>query len=165
MELTKVQTMSDLNKEREVTFGYTEVVQTYSILAVLFLANLCLGVIGTFWLQTKQRKGEVGIMRSFGTTRGGIVRLILSEATMLTTASFIIGCFIYLQYALKEGLYLGILTGNVDEGTTWVSDLSQHFIITSVIVYAVMLITVLIGAYIPARNLSRIPPVDALRVS
>ena len=165
LELTKVQTMSDLNKEREFSFGYTGVVQTYAILAVLFLANLCLGVIGTFWFQTKQRRGEVGIMRSFGATRGGIVRLILGEATILTTASFIIGCFIYLQYALKEGLYLGILAGNIDEGTTWVSDFSQHFIITSAIVYAVILTTVLIGAYIPAHSLSRIPPVEALRAS
>lgn len=163
LELTRVQTMSDLNDEREATFGYTEVVLTYTCLAVLFLVNLCLGVIGTFWLQTKQRRGEVGIMRSFGATRGGIVRLILSESALLTTSATIIGCLIYLQYALKQGLYLGIWGGNIDEGTTWVSDFSLHFIITSVIVYCVMLFTVLIGAYIPARNLSRIPPVDALK--
>ena len=33
--------------------------------ALFFLINLCLGVIGTFWMQTKRRTEESGIMRAF----------------------------------------------------------------------------------------------------
>ena len=33
--------------------------------ALFFLVNLCLGVIGTFWMQTKRRTEESGIMRAF----------------------------------------------------------------------------------------------------
>ena len=37
-------------------------------MAAFFLVNLCLGVIGTFWLQTRTRREEVGVMLSFGAT-------------------------------------------------------------------------------------------------
>ena len=36
------------------------------ILLCFFLINLIIGVIGNFWLQTRQRASEVAIMKSFG---------------------------------------------------------------------------------------------------
>lgn len=48
-------------------------------MASFFLVNLCLGVIGTFWLQTRTRREEVGVMLSFGATRSDIVRLLMGE--------------------------------------------------------------------------------------
>ncbi len=50
-------------------------------MAAFFLVNLCLGVIGTFWLQTRTRREEVGVMLSFGATRSDIVRLLMGEGT------------------------------------------------------------------------------------
>ncbi|MBR2238017.1 MAG: transposase [Prevotella sp.] len=43
--------------------------------AVFFLINLCLGIIGTFWMQTKRRTEESGIMRAFGATKRRIMHL------------------------------------------------------------------------------------------
>lgn len=143
--------------------GITNKLRINVVLAIFFGISLCLGVIGSFYLQTRRRSEEGGIMRSFGATRGFLVRELLLEGIILTTISWIIGCFIYLQYALKEGL---VLIGQHEAHelfSNWTDRFGEHFMIVSLIVYAVLLIVVSIGIYIPARNISRVNPVDALR--
>lgn len=147
-------------------------------MAVFFLLNLCLGVIGTFWLQTRTRREEVGVMLSFGATPRRIVSLLLGEGAVLTLLASLTGFIIYLQYVLKEGLNNGLNWNNSlvtawasDIKTAsmkplesyWVSDFSQHFCIVSLIILLILLAVVLIGIYIPARSISRIPPTEALR--
>ena len=39
----------------------------------------------------------------------------------------------------------------------------EHFFVISAIVYALILVCTLIGTYLPAREVSRVDPVDALR--
>ena len=131
-------------------------------MAAFFLINLCLGVIGTFWLQTRTRREEVGVILSFGGTPGYIVRMLMGEGTLLTFVAVFIGCLIYLQYAIKDGLILGNTWIDSTE-TYWVTNFPQHFLIVSFIVFLIMLAVVLIGIYIPARKISRIPPTEALR--
>ena len=38
-----------------------------------------------------------------------------------------------------------------------------HFLAVSAFVYVLLLVVVLVGVYIPARRISRIPPTEALR--
>ena len=47
--------------------------------------------------------------------------------------------------------------------TYWVSDFTQHFFIVSLVILLILLAVVLVGIYIPARSISRIPPTEALR--
>lgn len=133
------------------------------LVAVFFLVNLCLGVVGTFWLQTRTRREEVGVMLSFGATPGHIVRLLLGEGAVLTTLGTFIGCFIYLQYAISEGFSKGAMWNDILRPEYWTDYFWAHFLIVSLIVYAILLVVVSIGVYIPARKISRIPPTEALR--
>lgn len=147
-------------------------------MAVFFFLNLCLGVIGTFWLQTRTRREEVGVMLSFGATPRRIVCQLLGEGAVLTVLASLTGFLIYLQYALKEGLNNGLAwnnsavtawTSNLGTATVesfetyWVSDFALHFSIVSLIILMILLAVVLIGIYIPARSISRIPPTEALQ--
>lgn len=148
-------------------------------MAVFFLVNLSLGVIGTFWLQTRTRREEVGVMLSFGATPKRIVALLMGEGAVLTLLASLTGFLLYLQYALKEGLYNGLGWTNSTvtawasgfEGlgriepldTYWVDSFAQHFCIVSLIILLILLAVVLTGIYIPARGISRIPPTEALR--
>ena len=86
--------------------------------------NLCLGVIGTFWLQTRTRREEVGVMLSFGATRSDIVRLLMGEGTVLTVVASLTGFLLYLQYALKEGLA---------KGQNWVESTESYRILPCII--------------------------------
>lgn len=131
--------------------------------AMFFLINLCLGVIGTFWLQTRTRREEVGVMLSYGATPHNIRVLLLGEGVVLTTISTLIGCIIYLQYALSEGLY-GL--DNYIKSITqpcWIYNFGQHYLIVSFIIYIILLLVVLTGIYIPAHRISTISPTEALR--
>lgn len=154
---------SKLLADKEYREGVSNEIHMNIALALFFLMNLCLGVIGAFWLQTQKRKEEAGIMRSFGATPGFILRVFWGEGFVLTTVSFVIGCFAYLQYALSEGIYVGRTPDYLMSSSYWVSSFSTHFIGVSVVVYLVILAVVLIGIYIPARNISHIPPTEALR--
>lgn len=157
----KVEPYRQLIARREYA-GTTTLYQRNVAMAVFFLVNLCLGVAGTFWVQTRTRREEVGVMLSYGATPGGIVRFLLGEGVVLTTVSTLIGCILYLQYAISEGLAKG-QTGMETTGSYWVQNFGQHFCIVSLIVYLVLLIVVLMGIYIPARRISTIPPTEALR--
>lgn len=157
-----VSSYPQLIRKYEYGAGVTNRIRLNVALAVFFLVNLCLGVIGTFWLQTRKRSEEAGVMRSFGATPGHIVRMLLSEGAMLCTVAFLLGCLAYLQYAIHEGLSNGANWKEV-MSDDWVSHFGSHFAGVSLIVYLILVIVVGIGIYIPARNISRIRPVDALR--
>ena len=136
--------------------------------SLFFLFFLFMGVTGTFWMQTRSRREEIGIMKSFGATRNTVMRIFLIEGFVLTTLAVAVACFLYLQYALKEGLYnplpnsgnnLNILGG----ARFWFEHFQQHFTVISLLTWVLLLVVVCIGIYLPARGICRIPPTDALR--
>lgn len=130
------------------------------IFAVFFLLNVCLGVTGTFWMMTRKRSPEVGVMRAFGFTPGRVRRLLFLEVALLSVVSWVIGCGLYLIYALKKGLFMG----NTDDFThTWVESFPQHFAVISGIILILLMAAVLIGVVGPGWRLSRVNPVVALR--
>lgn len=143
--------------------GNTNKLRINTALAIFFGISLCLGVAGSFYLQTRRRTEEGGIMRSFGATRWFLVRELILEGVVLTTITWIIGCLIYLQFALKEGLQMIGWNHPHESMANWTDHFAQHFIIVSLIVYVILLIVVTVGIYIPAHYISRSNPVDALR--
>ena len=112
--------------------------------AIFFLINLCLGVIGTFWMQTN------------------IMGLFLAEGFVLTTISMLITCVLYINY-VKTGLGELCIPSSTQPDPTWVADKPLHFLIISGIVYLIILLTVSIGILIPSWNIVRTKPVEALR--
>ena len=157
----ELQSYDEINAARE--FSDSTVLYRRSLsIALFFLVNLCLGVIGTFWMQTRTRREEVGVMLSYGATPQRSRLLLLGEGTALTTLATFIGCFIYLQYAFSEGLNTG---SSLMEAVTpgWVDNFGLHFFFVSLMVYVILLLVVWIGIYIPAHRISSISPTEALR--
>lgn len=81
----------------------------------------------------------------------------------------VIGCLLYLQWALLEGLYtfgdlfsyecrMVLASDGYLPGDFW-----GHFLAVSLLVYGVMAVVTCLGVWLPARNISRVPPVEALR--
>ena len=150
--------------------GNTEVatfLQSRTVLGAFFLFCLFLGISGSFWMQTDSRREEIGVMKSFGATSGYIMRMLITEGLILTTVAVLLGCFIYLQYAMKAGLYTpadafgGNLPGLL-AGRYWFEHFTTHFLVVSLATWFVMAVVACTGICIPARNISRIMPTDAL---
>ena len=146
--------------------GYTGYLRRYISLAVFFMFCLCLGTIGTFWLQTRKRKEESGIRRSFGASKRRIMREFLTEGFVLTTICHIVGCFLFLQYAISFGLSRGLMRTDMPLShinDSWLNHFAPHFLAVGTFIYLIILLTVSIGILIPAWNIVRTKPVEALR--
>ena len=147
---------------------YLNAMRMRYVLAAFFLISLCLGVIGTFWLQTKVRKEDIGVMLSFGGTPNYIIRMLMGEGIVLCTIAVIIGCLIYMQYGISEGLVNDYMWGGARADSpmvadSWIDSFPQHFLLVSGIIWVIMTIVVLIGIYIPANKISHVQPTEALR--
>lgn len=149
----------------ETTYGIHRERTSQILLAAFFLLNLVLGTIGCFWLQTRKRVEEIGVRRAYGARRRNIVCMLLGESAMLATISVLIGVLVYLQFALKYNLLNAGFpnNGHLNIIDNWVSRFGEHFLLISVIVYAIILVCVLVGTLIPAISASRVTVTEALR--
>lgn len=172
--INQLMTYEDHLMEMELDNGRPQEVNRSLALALFFLLNLILAVIGTVWLHAKRRTEECGVRRAYGATRLRLLGSFLAEGATLATVAVIIGCIIFLNYA-----YSGLQT-DVDGSQyfdtmyctfypsapadhTWVEDFWPHFLIVSAIVYFIILVTVLIGTAIPAWRICRSEITEALR--
>lgn len=160
---SKLTPFHEVQRESDLKEGVTNEIRMKYLLAYFFMINLLLAVSGTFWLHTRTRREEIGIRLSYGASPTGICRMLIGEAFVLTTIAVVIGCFIYFQWAYHEGFY--VLKDNVpgNDSLYLTNHFAAHFCIVSLIVYVVMLAVTWLGVYIPARSISRISPVEALR--
>lgn len=159
----EIQMASDLEK------GVTNEVRSKYILALFFLFNLLLAVSGTFWMNTSARHEEIGIRLSYGASPVGIRLMLLGEGVVLTTVAVLVGCFIYFHWAYMEGLYAYGDLFSFEQTMVGSSDsylpghFGLHFVAVSLLVYGLMALVTCLGVYVPARRISTISPVEALK--
>jgi len=159
----QIQEASDLQE------GVTNEVRTKYILACFFMFNLLLAVSGTFWMNTRTRREEVGIRLSYGASPMQIRLMLIGEGMVLTTIAVLVGCFVYFHWAHLEGLYTfgDLFTWDkrmASDGRFYLPNhFWAHFTVVSLLIYVVMLVVTWLGVYLPARSISRTSPVDALR--
>lgn len=148
-----------------ISQGYFSNTYDYGVQLLLgsfFLFCIFFGVSGSFWMQTRARREEIGILKSFGATSGKMARLFLIEGLILTTVSVFLGAVIYLQYALHTGLYQPENTCFSPFVHYWFESFKLHYLIVSAVVWLLMVLIVSFGIYVPVRGISRIAPTEAL---
>lgn len=160
---SKLTPFHEVQKESDLREGVTNEIRMKYLLAYFFMINLLLAVSGTFWLHTRTRREEIGIRLSYGASSGSVCRMLIGEAFVMTTVAVVLGCVLYFQWAYYEGFYVlnDRVPGNDDLYLT--NHFPAHFCIVSLIVYVVMLAVTWLGVYVPARSISKISPVEALR--
>ena len=171
--ISNLMTFDEHLQQLELDDGRTQEVNRSLALALFFLVNLMLAVIGTVWLHAKRRTEECGVRRAFGATRWRVFFDFLWRNALLATAAVIIGCIIYLNYA-----HSGVQVYNGEEhyetlytyqgyllpiDKTWVEHFWPHFLVVSAVVYIIILCTVLIGTAIPALKIIGAKITNALR--
>ncbi|MDE6347750.1 MAG: FtsX-like permease family protein [Bacteroides sp.] len=120
-------------------------------------------------MNTCARHEEIGIRLSYGASPMKIQWMLLGEGMVLTTMAVLLGCFIYFQWAYMEGLYtFGDLfsydrTLVVASASYLPGRFGLHFAVVSLPVYGLMALVTCLGVYVPARNISTISPVEALK--
>ncbi|MBQ6192234.1 MAG: ABC transporter permease [Bacteroidaceae bacterium] len=174
IRISKIMPYEDSLLADDLQDGLPQETNMHLALALFFLINLSLAVIGTVWLQAKRRTEECGVRRAFGATKPRLLLSFLAEGALMATVAIVIGCIIYLNYA-HSGYYetqggfetFNMYTSQLNmpplSDLTWVDHFWPHFLIVSACVYIIILCTVLIGTTIPALKILGTKITDALR--
>jgi len=120
-----------------------------TVFAMLALAIACVGLYGTMSYNVARRTAEIGIRMALGAQRRLVIWMVLREVVLLAALGVAIGAPIALATAKLVKSYLfGIKPDD------------PLALIGSVVV---LLAAAILAGYLPARNASRIDPMNALR--
>lgn len=112
---------------------------TYLSVAVFFLMNAFLAVLGTFWFRTQQRRSELGLRVALGSTRVSLRKLLLGEGLILLTLAFIPAIIVGANLGFAE-----IVSDYPVEFTL------LRFLAGMSVTYILLAITVFIAVWLPA---------------
>lgn len=123
---------------------------------VLFLlANVFLGLLGTFWYRTRTRVSEIALRKTLGATNSSVFRTLMAEGFTLlgiavVIAAIIVGVLVKLEIANMQ--FYGY------------EALDTHAVVVNAVASLLMLAAVIaIGIWIPARSAMKVDPAISLR--
>lgn len=140
------------NQKTRANSIYIDTISQIGFIVIFLLINIFLGVTGTFWYRTRQRKSEMGLRIAMGSTRTGLQQLLIGEGLTLLAFATIPAIGIAFLIESAEIINLGKIPFTAD-----------RFIIGQIITISLMALMVIVGIYFPARSVSKLQPVEALR--
>ena len=116
------------------------------------LVNIFLGLLGTFWFRTQQRKSEIALHKAHGATNGMVFTRLLSEGWLLLLIITPIALIIDFNLAHAE-------LNSWRNGTTLEWD---RLLFCAGISFVLIALMIAIGIGIPAQKAMKIDPANAL---
>ena len=130
---------------------YNEMRNNFTGMAFL-LVNIFLGLLGTFWFRTQQRKSEIALHKAHGATNQMVFTRLLCEGWLLLLIVTPIALLIDFNLAHAE-------LNSWRNGTTLEWD---RLLFCGGISFALIALMIAIGIGIPARKAMKIDPAEAL---
>ena len=130
---------------------YNEMRNNYTGMAFL-LVNIFLGLLGTFWFRTQQRKSEIALHKAHGATNQMVFTRLLSEGWLLLLIVTPIALLIDFNLAYAE-----LNSWRNDTTLEW-----DRLLFCGGISFALIALMIAIGIGIPARKAMKIDPAEAL---
>lgn len=126
----------------------TNIIQAFTLLTVL------IGVASALLLSTYRRRGEIGVMRSFGLSRGFVATVFVFQGTILGALSSALG--------VTGGWFLTNWLGSIKTNTgDLLLPISQDGAAYAIVVVATITGSA-VAAVIPARSASSIDPLEVV---
>jgi putative ABC transport system permease protein len=124
----------------------------YLVGGTFLMLNIFLGILGTFWFRTQQRKGEIALFKALGSSNRDVFSREIAEGLILLSVATVFAIIIDLNLA-----YAGLNKSN--DGVTLEAG---RFIITILISYLMTALMIIIGIWFPAKKAMNIQPAEAL---
>lgn len=149
--LLGVTPISDYRDFMLKAYGVNESVQNRTGFTIFFLFNVFLGVIGTFWLRIKRRRGEIGLRLAVGSSRAGVMRQMMTESLLLAGMAVVPAVLVWIHLTWMDFM------PTQDLAYTW-----QRFMVNTLFTLIPLLAVILLATWYPARKSSLIQPAEAL---
>lgn len=140
------------NIRRDYQMDETIQIRNYLFGMGFLLLNIFLGLLGTFWFRTQQRRCEIALRKALGSTNRDVFRRLLAEGMAILVIATIPAVIVDWNLAYAELNYW--MNGTTLEPV--------RFIITVVITFLLIALMIVLGTYIPARKAMKIEPAEAL---
>lgn len=128
-------------------------INNHLAIGFFLLLNIFLGIVGTFWVRTEQRRAEVGIRRVVGSTNRSVFSLMFGEGIILMTLAFLPAA-VAAWYVMFHTDLCDIKVFPVGWG---------RLLLGLGCTYLQMLLMVFLGTFIPVLRALRVPPTEAIR--
>ena len=148
--------ISDIRSFKDIRRNYqqsqTNSIRTLFVGMAFLLVNIFLGLLGTFWFRTQQRKSEIALHKAHGATNRMVFTRLVSEGWLLLLIITPLALLIDLNLAHAE-------LSAWYNGTTleW-----NRLLICAGISFVLIALMIAIGIGIPARKAMMIDPAEAL---
>lgn len=116
------------------------------------LLNIFLGLLGTFWFRTQQRRGEIALHKAMGATDGAVFGRLISEGIFLLLIVTVPAVIIDIVMAHFE-------LNSWRNGTTLEWPRLAFCVVTTFVLIAAM---IGVGIGLPARRAMKVQPAEAL---
>lgn len=140
-EIRKVFQRAETNDWRNYTVGMS-----------FLMLNIFLGLLGTFWFRTQQRRSEIALMKALGGTKRSVFVRLISEGLILLVIATIPALIVDWNLTYAE------LVSSLD-GKFFAP---LRFLITAGVSFALIALMIVVGIWIPARRAMKIQPAEAL---
>ncbi|MCB0561543.1 MAG: ABC transporter permease [Lewinellaceae bacterium] len=110
------------------------------------LLNVGLGLLGVLWFNIRKRRGEIGLRRALGATRGGILVHFVSEAVLIAAFAILVGLFFAGQFPL-----LGVF--GLD---------ASIYLSAALASVGILVVLVAACAFVPSREAAQVQPAMVL---
>lgn len=148
----KVQSYEDISKIYFIFSGITDTIRSHMGFMIFLLANIFLGILGTFWLRNEYRQAEIGLRLVVGSTRKEILYIMMGEGLCLLVFAAIPAIIVIINLTLS-----GLMN-------TEFMDASMLRLSTGILfTFLFLTFLILLATYYPAYLSSRITPADTLR--
>lgn len=118
---------------------------------LFLLVNIFLGIIGTFWYRTQQRRSELGLRVALGSSLRRLTHLLVTEGMLL------------LFLAAVPALIICYNIGNAGISDAWQIDWGiARFVPGALLTLLVMVLMIVVGIWYPAWKATKIQPAEVL---
>lgn len=138
---------------RERVVGYEKgLIMIRSILFFFLLVNIFFGISGTFWLRTRQRRGEIGLRIALGSSKANVRNILFAEGLILLIIAFLPAAFVSMNIMVAD------LVEKYWMNISWI-----RYIIGIAVTFLILVIIVVSGIWYPAHYTMKMQPSEALR--
>ena len=153
---TKLKASNWLDRNARLQEGLRAQASTSTMIKAFSLLTIAIGVASALFLSVSRRRGDIGILRSFGIGRGAIVRTFVLQGLLIGTIGALVGVALGFGFA-----HLLLVTSMKATGTPSIPiDPAQGEYLRATLL---AMGTSAVAAVLPAWSAARIDPLEAIQ--